>query len=105
MNWTVDGLVIRVTEKTIESAEEVCPHVVVGGSAHYLGEHDSFGPVSNWLCCRACYDAVQEAQEERDAVETEVCFDCKLEKPRDLVSRRNCTTTKTRPSNPTCVCQ
>ena len=106
MNWTVDRLVLKVTQKNIDSVEDVCPHVHVGGSAHYVGEQDSFGPVSSWLCCDECYAEAEKAQAARDQVETEVCHDCKQEVPRkDILEWKWYDFYAPQGDEPLCICK
>lgn len=56
MNWFVHSVITDVDQYDIDSAHDgVCEHVRVGSSVHMFGEQDSFGPVTRFLDCEACY--------------------------------------------------
>ena len=77
MNWTVHG-VKKLTQHDLSLADEVCEHVKVGDTVHFIGEQDSFGPVTRYYSCTNCKS---EAERQRDA-ELVVCDDCGKDVPR-----------------------
>ena len=80
MNWTVHG-VVTLNERHTSVADEVCEHLRIGDKAHFVGEEDSFGPVTRFYYCSDCY----RIEQEREDAELVYCNDCGCEKPRSDV--------------------
>ena len=64
MNWTVKGT-SNLRKEDVELADEVCEHLQVGHSAFYVGEQDSFGPVTRFWYCKTCYRKYLEEEKRR----------------------------------------
>lgn len=88
MNWNTSSYIAgHSVERKKKLAEEdsCCEHVEADPStaAYIYRENDSFGPVSSYVCCRACH----ETSEEEEGEEEVVCYDCKQTvKQKDTVS-------------------
>lgn len=71
MNWFVKRMTV-ITQAEIDQADGVCEHIKVGDRVHVAGEQDSFGPVTRFYECSACFQASQAAA----GAELERCDDC-----------------------------
>lgn len=77
MNWPMHSIdPKRVKSHLADAASEPCEHVESDSSLAYAvtGETDSFGPVTRFVLCRKCNDALQQ----EEAAEEVVCHDCKI---------------------------
>lgn len=88
MNWFTRAI---VSDKSAAHKQKLldqdggCEHVEKDINLAYAlrAERDSFGPVSTWLCCKACEEAAEEAEGEVE----EVCADCgKTHKAKDGIA-------------------
>jgi len=71
-NHTVKGSGY-ITQRDIDDAEKVCEHLSVGNLAHFVGEQDSFGPVTRYWYCTECYKEFIRGQlaQDLDSVESD----------------------------------
>lgn len=78
MNWftrtNVQGFPAARVQVLLEQ-DGGCEHVVQDIKLAYVmhRENDSFGPVSSYVCCQACDEAIKA----REGEEEHVCHDCK----------------------------
>ena len=78
MNWFVHEYPTDATKRSVvaNAVDGACEHCCKNSSLAFIviKEMDSFGPVSEFVQCKACY----AKSKRKEAHETTICMDCKL---------------------------
>lgn len=78
MNWFTRGIIVGDVEhkQKLAAQDGACEHVEadINLATIIRREMDSFGPVSSFVCCKACDEKATEEEDNEDCH----CADCKL---------------------------